>query len=114
MSVDQLNSATPQATGFTISLKGALGVFVVLGIVFSIASYARRSALYGDRMAFVDRNVLRLAVYELLHAPDTPAKVIINEACEIVKKYGTSESVAFVNGILDGVMRDVERSQRSA
>ncbi|NTV53529.1 MAG: transcription antitermination factor NusB [Candidatus Firestonebacteria bacterium] len=53
------------------------------------------------RMAGVDRNVLRIAAYELLRCPDVPREVVINEAIEIVKKYSTEESGAFVNGILD-------------
>jgi len=54
-----------------------------------------------ERMARVDRNLLRLALYELKHVEDVPAKVAINEAIEIAKRYGTNESSAFVNGILD-------------
>jgi transcription antitermination protein NusB len=54
-----------------------------------------------ERMARVDRNLLRLALYELKHVDDVPAKVAINEAIEIAKRYGTHESSAFVNGILD-------------
>jgi transcription antitermination protein NusB len=54
-----------------------------------------------ERMARVDRNLLRLALYELKFVEDVPAKVAINEAIEIAKRYGTSESSAFVNGILD-------------
>jgi N utilization substance protein B len=54
-----------------------------------------------ERMARVDRNLLRLALYELKHLEDVPAKVAINEAIEIAKRYGTNESSAFVNGILD-------------
>ncbi len=56
-----------------------------------------------DRMARVDRNVLRLAVHELLHRPDVPRKVVINEAIELGKKYGSESSGAFVNGVLDQV-----------
>ena len=52
-------------------------------------------------MARVDRNLLRLALYELKYVDDVPAKVAINEAIEIAKRFGTSESSAFVNGILD-------------
>ncbi len=55
-----------------------------------------------DRMAKVDRNVLRLAVYELLET-ETPVKVVINEAIELGKKYGSESSGAFVNGVLDKV-----------
>jgi N utilization substance protein B len=54
-----------------------------------------------ERMARVDRNLLRMALYELKYAEDVPAKVAINEAIEIAKRFGTSESGAFVNGILD-------------
>ena len=55
------------------------------------------------RMAGVDRNILRLAVYELLYCADTPAKVIINEAIDIGKKFGTPETGSFVNGIIDSI-----------
>jgi N utilization substance protein B len=60
-----------------------------------------------DRMAVVDRNILRLAVYELGWCADTPPKVVINEAIEIAKKFGTRESSRFVNGILDRVHREL-------
>jgi N utilization substance protein B len=56
-----------------------------------------------SRMAVVDRGILRLAAYELLHETDTPINVIINEALEIAKKYSTGESSRFVNGILDKI-----------
>jgi N utilization substance protein B len=61
------------------------------------------------RMACVDRNVLRIAVYELLHCPDIPAKVSINEAIDIGKKYGTEDSGAFINGILDSIRKAIEK-----
>ena len=54
-----------------------------------------------DRMAHIDRNVLRMAVYELIHKPKVPFKVVINEAIDIAKRYSTSQSGSFVNGILD-------------
>lgn len=56
------------------------------------------------RMAVVDRNVLRLATYELLHCKDIPPKVAINEAIELGKRYSTSNSGGFINGILDKIM----------
>jgi N utilization substance protein B len=56
-----------------------------------------------ERMAAVDRNILRAAVYELLYARDIPPAVAINEALEIAKKYSTSEAASFINGILDRV-----------
>jgi len=55
------------------------------------------------RMAVIDRNVLRIGVFELLYAPDIPPKVSINEAVELAKKYGDMESSKFVNGILDKI-----------
>ncbi len=55
------------------------------------------------RMASVDRNILRVAIYELVFYKDTPVNVVINEAVELAKKYSTSESGGFVNGILDKV-----------
>ncbi len=55
------------------------------------------------RMSGVDRNLLRLAVYEMLYCADIPAKVSINEAIEIGKKFGTEETGPFVNGVLDAV-----------
>jgi N utilization substance protein B len=58
-----------------------------------------------DRMAVVDRNVLRMAVYEILYRMEIPTSVTINEAIEIAKKFGTEESGSFVNGILDSVAR---------
>jgi len=56
-----------------------------------------------DRMSRIDRNVLRIAVYELKHRADIPRKVSINEAVELGKRFGTEESSAFINGLLDRV-----------
>lgn len=58
-----------------------------------------------SRMGCVDRNVLRISTYELLFCPDIPPKVTINEAVDIGKLYGTEDSGAFINGILDGIYR---------
>jgi N utilization substance protein B len=60
-------------------------------------------------MGVVDRNLLRLAIYELLYQPGVPPKVIINEAVELAKRYGTEASGAFVNGILDCIRLAVGR-----
>jgi len=56
-----------------------------------------------ERMTLVDRNLLRLAIYELLYQPRIPPKVVINEAVEMAKRYGSEASGGFVNGILDQV-----------
>ena len=63
------------------------------------------------RMAVVDRNVLRLATYELLYLPDIPPKVSINEAIDLAKKFSTAESGAFVNGILDKIRKKCRDNQ---
>ena len=60
-----------------------------------------------DRMAVVDRNILRMAVYELLWQSDVPPKVAINEAIEIAKKFGTRESSRFINGVLDRIHKEL-------
>ena len=70
-----------------------------------IAQYAEHWDL--DRMAVVDRNILRLAVYELLDDRAVPPKVAINEAIEISKKFGTQESSRFINGVLDRAHREL-------
>lgn len=61
------------------------------------------------RMSRVDRNVLRIAVFEFLAHPDTPVKVAIDEAIEIGKKFGSAESGAFINGILDHIRKTLKR-----
>jgi N utilization substance protein B len=64
------------------------------------------------RIAAVDRNVLRVGIYEMLHSPDVPPVVSINEAIEIAKKFGSEESSRFVNGILDRVRGELNRPSR--
>jgi N utilization substance protein B len=61
-----------------------------------------------ERMAAVDRNILRLAVYEMLEGV-TPPAVVINEAIEIARKFSTDESTQFVNGILDGIRKELDK-----
>lgn len=63
-----------------------------------------------DRLAIVDRNVLRMAVFEMLHQPDTPEVVVIDEAIEVAKRFGGDESGQFVNGILDAVRKRVREA----
>lgn len=64
-----------------------------------------------ERLATVDRNVLRLAAYELTHTPDLPAPVILNEAIEVAKMLGGTESGAFVNGILHKIAQKLRPPQ---
>jgi len=63
-----------------------------------------------DRMAAVDRNVLRSAVAEFMGFPTTPRAVVINEALEIARKFSSPESVQFINGVLDSVGRELEKA----
>jgi N utilization substance protein B len=58
-----------------------------------------------ERMALVDRNILRIAAFEMQHTDDVPATVAINEALEIAKRYAEPDSVGFINGILDGMQQ---------
>lgn len=62
-----------------------------------------------ERITVVDRNILRLAIFELLHCPDIPTKVVLNEAVELGKRFGSDQSGAFVNGILDRISHQLTR-----
>lgn len=80
------------------------------GVDGKIRQYAKNWDL--QRMAVVDRNILRLAIYEMLHRDDIPPVVSINEAVDIAKRFSTDESGRFVNGILDKVKGDLMRPAR--
>ena len=62
-----------------------------------------------ERMSYVDRNILRVGTFEMLFMNDIPPKVSIDEAVELGKKYGTEESGAFINGILDNIYNQLKR-----
>ena len=62
-----------------------------------------------DRMTKVDRNILRMAVYEFLSEEGIPKRAVINEALEIAKKFSTEESAQFINGVLDGIKSTLEK-----
>jgi len=59
-----------------------------------------------DRLTIIDKNILRLAAYEIIHRDDIPAPVTINEAIEIAKRFGTAESAGFINGVLDHIQNE--------
>jgi N utilization substance protein B len=63
-----------------------------------------------DRMARVDRNILRLGTFELVGMPDIPRRVTLNEAVELAKRFGDEQSPAFVNGLLDRIASDVGKA----
>ena len=60
-----------------------------------------------ERLAVIDRLVLRMAIWELRHATDTPPAVVLNEAIELARTFGTDDSVRFVNGVLDGIRKSL-------
>lgn len=62
-------------------------------------------------MSCVDRNIMRVAVFEMLFCPDIPPKVSINEAIDVGKKFGTEESGAFINGIIDSIRIAIEKGE---
>ena len=64
-----------------------------------------------SRMPCVDRNIMRIAVFELIYCEDVPSKVSINEAIDVGKKFGTEDSGAFINGILDGIRIAIEQEE---
>ena len=61
-----------------------------------------------ERMAAIDRNILRLATYEIAQCPDVPVRVVIDQAIELAKRFSAAESGAFVNGVLDKILRTVK------
>lgn len=67
-----------------------------------------------DRITAVDRNILRMAIFELLMCPDTPTKVVLNEAVELGKRFGSDQSGAFINGILDRISHQLSRPGSAA
>jgi N utilization substance protein B len=72
-----------------------------------IAAHSRNWRV--ERMAVIDRLVMRMAIYELLAEPDTPAKVIINEAIELARTFSGEEPVPLINGVLDSVRKALDR-----
>jgi N utilization substance protein B len=105
------NKTHPDARAFADRL--------VLGVIEHAADLDATIGKYAEhwtvaRMAHIDRTVLRMAVYELLYLEDIPARVTMNEAIEIVKIFGDEQSGAFVNGILDRVLREDPRLRGKA
>lgn len=96
--------ADPRMKPFSENLvRGVLAQQAALDVL--IAKHATHWKL--NRMPVVDKNVLRLAAFELKEAPDIPLKVILNEAIEIAKKFGAEESSGFINGVLDKIAKDL-------
>jgi N utilization substance protein B len=96
----------PQVVAFCETL--VLGTATELAEIDAIVQRASKNWRL-ERMARVDRNVLRLATWELRFSPDVPAKVVINEAIEVARRFGAAESPAFVNGLLDRIAQELKR-----
>ena len=106
----ELRPAKPNVQEFAMQLIAGVCKHAV-EIDNRIARYAENYQI--SRMLAVDRNILRLAIYEMSFAKDVPPVVIINEAIEIAKKFGADESIRFINGILDRAKQDVSRPLRT-
>jgi N utilization substance protein B len=99
---EELRKASPGLRDFTERLvSGTLENRETLDAIISKQADHWRLV----RMPVVDRNILRLALFELLHDPATPRPVVIDEALEIAKRFSTPRSSQFINGILDGVLK---------
>lgn len=86
---------------------------LVIGTIANLEEIDERIRLRTEhwripRMAIVDRNLLRMAIYEFMFQPNTPRTVAINEALEIARRFSTHEATQFINGILDAIKRDLE------
>lgn len=105
------NKVHPEIRAFADELvQGVIAHAAELDAV--IGRYAENWTVH--RMAITDRTVLRVAVYELLYLPDIPGRVTLNEAIDIVKLFGDEQSGAFVNGILDRILREEPGLQAKA
>ncbi len=105
----ELTEAAPTLQKLALpSIRGVLEHYEQLDEL--IKKYAQNWNL--NRMAAVDRSILRLALYEMHHCPEVPPVVSINEAIEIAKQISTDESGRFVNGILDRACKDLDRPAR--
>lgn len=103
----QKDNPPPDVKEFTgILVKGVVDNIQIIDK--TISTYATNWQI--NRMAVVDRNILRMAAYELLYLDDIPPKVSINEAIDIAKKYGDKDSGKFVNGILDKVSKEAGKN----
>jgi N utilization substance protein B len=114
---DVAYAASAWAEAFEIELDDAARTFARELVAAAQSQAARIDELITgasknwriDRMSRVDRNILRLGACELVAFRDVPAKVVINEAVELAKRFGTAESSAFVNGVLDRISTAVGR-----
>jgi len=107
----ELRPATKKVRDFGMAIAEG-----VLSHQADIDEHIRAAASNYDlhRIAAVDRNILRIAIFEMLFCPEVPPVVSINEAIEIAKRFGSEESGRFVNGVLDRIRGELNRSARAA
>ncbi len=110
VSFEELQQAPPATRDFAVGL--------VRGVISKLSELDSHLVDQADhwrleRMAAVDRNILRLALYELMFEGDTPPAVVIDEAVEIAKRFGSERSSQFVNGVLDGYLHRGEAAGES-
>jgi transcription antitermination protein NusB len=98
----------PEVDAFARSLFEGT-VSDVLTLDRTIAEHAKHWRM--ERMAAIDRNILRMALYEILHHPETPSTVVINEALELARRFASEDSVEFVNGVLDAIWKSLPKTQ---
>jgi transcription antitermination protein NusB len=105
----QIRTSTEETRGRAEQLaRGAQGVVGSLDEAITRASTNWRF----ERIAAVDRNILRIGAFELMKEPETPASVIIDEAVEMAKRFGEADSPSFVNGVLDAIRAAVRGAAR--
>ena len=105
---EHLPDATEEVIAFAGRLVyGTIDEVEVLDDAISTHSHNWRL----ERLAVIDRLILRLAVWELRHEADTPTAVVLNEALELARRFSTDESVKFINGVLDSIKRDIDRPE---
>jgi len=101
----------PDVDAFARSLfEGTVGDVSALDPM--IAEHAKNWKM--ERMPAIDRNILRMALYEILHHPETPGAVVINEALELARRFSSEDSVEFVNGVLDAIWKSLPQAQPKA
>lgn len=102
LTFDELQKAKPPVRDFAVRIfEGTVAHLEEIdGMIQAQADNWRIS-----RMAVVDRNIIRMSIYEFMHESETPKLVIIDEAIEVAKKFGTQKSGQFINGILDGILK---------
>ena len=107
----EMNETKPEIEEYaSVLVKGTLAIQEKIDSLIS----AHSSHWKIDRMPATDRNILRIGTYELLEEQTVPPKAVINEAIEIAKKFGTTDSATFINGVLDSIHQELQKTSQHA